>query len=537
MGILQLLNRKTENQMVIAIVLVTLINAIKAFQGFTHVDEPNLVFDIFRFLQNLAGERHLVDLIWPDTGMNGPLGIWIYSPVLVVFSYLLKMPIDMALRGLTLICVPFTGWFLFRAFRNMWGERAAFWAVLFFLVTPYFTVHNHLAMGEVWYTLGLALSLDYMSRDFRKRHLYFAFFFFGVGLAYKFTYVPLAVLPVTHVLLNWKEIKPGIRDFLLGGLLLFCGTLPLVLGLLLDGPGFLERFAQMKSYKASGVVAAAVTAWRNLSYGLGYPLMLAAAAGVLRVFLPGDEGKRKSGITALISLFVPLMFLLVTRVASFRYFYPLLIPVTMLAAGGIDWLHSVVEKQSGKLRMLGAGVFVVAVIGQGAFSFNREIIQSHGGPRDINVIVEGSSAWKSAALYTLEHSNPDDVIITVNPGSFYIFGKRPMALNPDFSSWRKVGDSQFIDYRMSGLRELPLDNQVQFIMILESTVESEIIPVQIKEQMRQVWSGGGVGVYLFGSEPVGAAEGSGSYRFDMSDIVRSFFRNGLQAPGELKIEY
>lgn len=531
-----MIHNKYSFLLLICVLLALLVNSIKVPQGFTHIDEPDLVFDIFRFLNNLAGERELIDIVWPDRGMNGPLGVWIYSPVLVIFSYLLPLPVDMVLRGITLLCLPLTAWFMFRAASNMWNARAGFWACAVFLTAPYYTIHNHLAMGEVWYTLGLAISLAYLSKGFQRRDIYIAFFFFGIGLSYKYTYAPLAVIPVAWVVINWREIQPRVTDLVFGGVFLFIGVLPLLLGIALQGVEFLTRFNQLNDFVAADFGDLLTRVWEYLSYGLGGVILVTALAGAVRVFLPGEASQRKAGIVFFIGIAVPLIFLLGMKIVFFRYYYPLLIPAALLAAYGIDGIFLWASSRGGLFHKTAVSILVIATLGQAGWTVSREVLQSHGGPLSSNVIVQGESVWRLAANHALRHSNPDSVIGATNPASFYIFGKRPMALNIDFSSLRHDDEGKILTYKMSGLREFPLDEKVCFFLIPAETVQSGLIPAELKNDLELVWDGGVVHVYSYLLACEEKALQDISYRYDLKSIVSEYKRSGLQAPGVLVSE-
>ncbi len=122
------------------------------FQGFTNVDEADIVFDLFRFYENAARDRELIGFIWPDTGMNGPFRSYLYAPTLFLGSYVLQVPVDVTMRLIPWLSVPVTGWFLYLAMRHLVGPYAAGWGILLFLGSVYFTVFNTLSVGEVWYT-------------------------------------------------------------------------------------------------------------------------------------------------------------------------------------------------------------------------------------------------------------------------------------------------------------------------------------------------------------------------------------------------
>lgn len=503
------------------------------FQGFTNVDEADIVFDLFRFYENAARDRELIGFIWPDTGMNGPFRSYLYAPTLFLGSYVLQVPVDVTMRLIPWLSVPVTGWFLYLAMRHLVGPYAAGWGILLFLGSVYFTVFNTLSVGEVWYTLLLSVSLYFLTRlPPTKQSLYRSLLFFALGLTVKYTFVLLFPVWLCWMVFKYRDMKLKPVDLISGGVIVALGFLPLVGGMMLEGIEFLERFQQLEGKGADSFLDSLTATASYLWAGVGPAVLVLAVMGCFGCAAfstrPGISSSRRALVWGTgLSL---VAYILVGQV-SFRYCYPLILPFSLLSTVGIACLRSrLVDTRLVSQQFLSVFLCLVVVM-QGGLSFSREVLASHSGTGS-NAIENGTSIYKAAATYVLERTQEQDRVAVTNPASFYIFGNRQMVLNPIYETFSEHPDGtvEFL-FRMRGDHPLVVDESLRYFIIPDSHFRRFEFPNALTQLLVPEAQFGDVGIYrnaLIGEAPTPSSKPLPDY--DLRSIVQGFLQRGMMAP-------
>ena len=452
---------KRDDRIAFAVLSVVLVlTAKRIFTGFNDVNEADITFDIFKLLRNLAGERDFKKLIWVDAGSNGALYGYLYSIFTVPLSYILRVPMDMAMRLTAVVTIPFSGYFIYRSAENIGGRRAALIALVFLAALPPFIVVNSTAIGDPWYTLFYALSFFFISRSNNRGTVYISFILFALGLLCKYTFAPLIFIHFAVVTPRWKTIRPRALDLVFGALILLAGFLPLGLLLLISGPEFLDRFSYLEFGKLTYLQRLAQTL-RFITSSMKPPHLLLLITGFIGLFFPRSK-RLKDSISLTLTAGILISFLVYTIIGtrSDRYVYPLFLPLSIIAGIGIDRVLGLVPMTSSvKNRRLVHGAVLSGAAALILWGYGTSIW--FGGFQE--------SDDRRTARYIIDNSNESDGVLAVNSVSFYIFGIRPMAINPIFDTITAEPEGIEIDYRMHGIRRLNLDKDIEFIVIRQST--------------------------------------------------------------------
>lgn len=460
---------KRDDRIAFAVLSVVLVlTAKRIFTGFNDVDEADITFDIFKLLRNLAGERDFKKLIWVDAGSNGALYGYLYSIFTVPLSYILRVPMDMAMRLTAVVTIPFSGYFIYRSAENIGGRRAALIALVFLAALPPFIVVNSTAIGDPWYTLFYALSFFFISRANNRGAVYISFILFALGLLCKYTFAPLIFIHFAVVTPRWKTIRPRAFDLVFGALILLAGFLPLGLLLLISGPEFLDRFSYLEFGKLTYLQRLAQTL-RFITSSMKPPHLLLLITGFIGLFFPRSK-RLKDSISLSLTAGILISFLVYTIIGtrSDRYVYPLFLPLSIIAGVGIDRILGLVPLTSSvKNRRLVHGAVLSGAAALVLWGYGTSIWS--GGFQE--------SDDRRTARYVIDNSNESDGVLAVNSVSFYLFGIRPMAINPIFDTITSESEGIEIDYRMHGIRRLNLDKDIEFIVIRQSTQSHPSFPL------------------------------------------------------------
>ena len=521
---------KRDDRIAFAVLSVVLVlTAKRIFTGFNDVDEADITFDIFKLLRNLATERDFQKLIWVDAGSNGALYGYLYSIFTVPLSYILRIPMDMAMRLTAVVTIPFSGYFIYRSAENIGGRRAALIALVFLAALPPFIVVNSTAIGEPWYTLFYALSFFFISRANNRGAVYISFILFALGLLCKYTFAPLIFIHFAVVTPRWKTIRPRALDLVFGALILLAGFLPLGLLLLISGPEFLDRFLYLEFGKLTYLQRLAQTL-RFITSSMKLPhllLLITGVAGVL-LFRSKSSKRLKDSISLTLTVGILISFLVYTIIGtrSNRYVYPLFLPLSIIAGIGID-------------RVLGLVPMTLSVK-------NRRLVHAAvlSGAAALILWGYGTSIWsggfqesddRRTARYVIDNSNESDGVLAVNSVSFYIFGIRPMAINPIFDTITAEPEGIEIDYRMHGIRRLNLDKDIEFIVIRQSTQSHPSFPLIESAYSKEEQFGDFI---IYRRIKLDSPKENPMPRFQLADynlnaIVKRVRQFGTQQPGEL----
>lgn len=460
---------KRDDRIAFAVLSVVLVlTAKRIFTGFNDVDEADITFDIFKLLRNLADERNFKKLIWVDAGSNGALYGYLYSIFTVPLSYILRIPMDMAMRLTAVVTIPFSGYFIYRSAENIGGRRAALISLVFLAALPPFIVVNSTAIGEPWYTLFYALSFFFISRANNRGAVYISFILFALGLLCKYTFAPLIFIHFAVVTPRWKTIRPRALDLVFGALILLAGFVPLGLLLLISGPEFLDRFSYLEFGKLTYLQRLAQTL-RFITSSMKPPHLLLLITGFIGLFFPRSK-RLKDSISLSLTAGILISFLVYTIIGtrSDRYVYPLFLPLSIIAGIGIDRVLGLVPMTSSvKNRRLVHGAVLSGAAALILWGYGTSIWS--GGFQE--------SDDRRTARYVIDNSNESDGVLAVNSVSFYLFGIRPMAINPIFDTITAEPEGIEIDYRMHGIRRLNLDKDIEFIVIRQSTQSHPSFPL------------------------------------------------------------
>ena len=456
------MGKREDRAAFIVMAVVFLLIVKRVFTGFDHIDEADISFDIFKLLQNLATERDFQKLIWVDAGINGPLHYYLYAIFTLPLSYILRIPMDMAMRLTAVATIPFSGYFIYRSAGNIGGRRAGLLSLIFLLTLPSFAILNSTATGEPWYTLFYALSLFLISQAKSRRKVYLSFIFFALGLLCKYTFAPLIFIHCAIVDARWNTIRPRAYDLVFGAIILLAGFLPLGLSILISGPEFLNRFSYIEFGKRSFPQRFAQTL-QFIHISIRWPHLLLILTGAAGFFWARSKKSKDSiGLTLIIGILISFLLYVFIGTRSDRYVYPLSLPLSLVAGMGIDRILSAVFMNSSTRRP--GLVHSVAVLCTAALAFWGY----------------GTSIWSSGfresndrrtARYIIDNSNESDGVLAVNSVSFYIFTLRPMAINPIFDTITAEAEGIEINYRMNGIRRVNLNKDVEFIVI-RKTIQS-----------------------------------------------------------------
>ena len=443
------IEKREDRAAFIVLAVVFLLIVKRVFTGFDNIDEAEITFDIFKLLQNLATERHFQKLIWVDAGINGPL------------SYILRIPMDMAMRLTAVATIPVSGYFIYRSAGNIGGRRAGLLSLVFLVTLPSFAMLNSTGIGEPWYTLFYALSLFLISQAKTRRTVYLSFIFFALGVLCKYTFAPLIFIHFAIVSARWNTIRPRAYDLVFGALILLAGFLPLGLSILISGPEFLNRFSHIEFDKKSYPQKFAQTL-QFIHFSIRWPHLLLILTGAAGLFWDRSK-KSKDSIGPALIIGILISFLVYTFIGtqSVRYVYPLSLPLSLIAGIGIDRILGVVFMNSSTRRpVLVHSVAVICTMALAFWGYGTSIWSD--GFRESND--------RRTARYIIDNSNESDGVMAVNSVSFYIFTLRPMAINPIFDTIASEPEGIEIDYRMNGIRRVNLNKDIKFIVIRKLTL-------------------------------------------------------------------
>lgn len=455
------IGKREDRSALIILAVVILLTVKRVFTGFNDIDEADITFDIFKLLQNLANERDFQKLIWVDSGINGPLHYYLYAIFTVPLSYILRIPMDIAMRLTAVATIPFSGYFIYRsAGKNIGGRRAGLLSLVFLVTLPSFAGLNSTAIGEPRYTLFYALSLFLIAQAKNRRSVYFSFIFFALGLLCKYTFAPLIFIHFAIVSARWNIVRPRAYDLVFGALILLAGFLPFGLSMLISGPEFLSRFSYIEFGKRAYPQRFAQTL-QFIHLSIGWPHLLLIFTGASGLFLVRSK-KSKDSVGPALIIGILISFLVYTFIGTqlVRYVYPLSLPLSLVAGMGIHRILNFVFMIpfAGRPSL----VHSVAVVCIAALALGGTIPSIwSGGFRE--------SDDRRTARYIIDNSNESDGVMAVNSVSFYIFILRPMAINPIFDTITEEPGGIEINYRMNGIRRLNLNKDIKFIVIRKST--------------------------------------------------------------------
>jgi 4-amino-4-deoxy-L-arabinose transferase-like glycosyltransferase len=261
---------------------------------------------------------------------------------------------------------------IFALGKRLYGERIGWWASFFYAVAPLPVVYGHFLAVDVPANLFVALALLWsvrLAEGDSVRDGLLAGVWVGLAAATKYTAGVVVVAPLT--VLFWAKSLNRLRTaglVVLGALLAFFFGCP---GPLVNWNAFWNG---LPGYPGSGVyyelfvhsrqghgllfVRTGPGWWYHLvisfPWGLGIPLYAAALWGVVVAW------RRRTMGDKLLLLFTGLYFLIIgfSAVRFARYTLPLFIPLTVLAARGLE---AVWQKNSagGRLRQ---GLFVMVAL-------------------------------------------------------------------------------------------------------------------------------------------------------------------------------
>ncbi|OQX29985.1 MAG: hypothetical protein B0D92_00875 [Spirochaeta sp. LUC14_002_19_P3] len=515
-----MINKKQQvDPAIIILGLMLLLLMRRVFTGFDDVDEADNVFDIYQFLQNLALTRNFPELIWIDSGMNGPMHNYMYSIFTLPLSYLIGMPMDMAMRLVAIITIPFSGYFLYRSAYSLFGKRAALVFIIIIFTTPLFYYRNSTAVGDSWCTLFYALSLFFLTRNYSRKNVYLSLLFYALNLTCKYTFAPLFVLHLAIILRHWKTIQPRVKDIVFGGLLILCGFLPLGLSLLIQGPEFLDRFFQVK---IEGILW-----WEKiprvvimLFHALGTAAALLFAAGLLHYIVKIFRAKKSFLKTALDNFFL-LGFLagtvayMIIGTRSAIYVYPLVIPALMLTSNALVDLENRFFSKHSKLSTL---LFTAVMIS--ALFFNAFYTQP--------------PSHREAARYVIEHTQEQDIVLGINSSSFYLFSLNPLVLNPLINTMERRDNDITIDYKMDGMRRLSINENVSYWIMNQGNAQKAMkLPLFNEIFIFETNINGFMIFKNLAWKPSGGKVRKFNYSdYSLKSIVDRILREGIRMPGE-----
>ena len=518
---------KRDDRIAFAVLSVVLVLTVKRiFTGFNDVDEADITFDIFKLLRNLAGERDFQKLIWVDAGINGPLHYYLYSIFTVPLSYVLRIPMDMVMRLMSVVTIPFSGYFIYRSAETIGSRRVALITLIFFVSLPPFAVLNSTALGEPWYTLFYALSFFFIARAKNRGAVYISFILFALVLMTKYTFAPLIVIHFAIITARWKTIRPRAIDLVFGALILFAGFLPLGLSILISGPEFMDRFSHLEFGKLTYFQRLAQTL-RFIASSMTLPHLLLLITGFIGLFFPRSK-RLKDSISLTITAGILISFLVYTIIGtrSERYVYPLFLPLSIIAGIGIDRILGLLPMNfSVKNRRLAHGAAISGAAALVLWGYGTSIWSS--GFQESND--------RRTARYIIDNSNESDGVLAVNSVSFYIFGIRPMAINPIFDTITAEPEGIEIDYRMHGIRRLNLDKDIEFIVIRQSTQSHPSFPLIESAYSKEEQFGDFI---IYRRINRDSPKEKSMPRFQLGDynlnaIVKRVREFGTQQPGEL----
>jgi hypothetical protein len=492
------------------------LNFFAVFQGFTNVDEADIVFDIFKIYRNLAVERDLSFMVWPDTGMNGPLHYYIYTVFLFPFSYFLRIPIDIVLRTLPLLTLPITSLYLYRAFNKLFDVDTAVLSTLLFVTSAYYTMYNTLCVGEFLYTLLLAISFYYLFAARNRKDVYLSFMFFAIPLMIKYTFITLLPLYPLYLVLNKrvKNVRPV--DYVLWTCIVGAGFLPLLISVMLNGTGFLSRFTQIAPHMAMSFTGKIRNLLYFLFFGLGPVILGLSVIGLI----PFRRVYTKKDVFVACGIVVSIMAVLLIGAVTFRYSYPLIFPVFFLVGMGVSKIQNVKTSR---------WIYVLLLINF-MFTFYTQVLNNYQ-PHWRNNLVRYQSIYKRAGFYVIQNSAKDDIVALRNPTSFYVFGKRQMILNPLYETLQKVNDTYFFQFKMSGIHDYHLNDRIKYFIIDDSEKTRYDINPDFLSLLSLEKKIGSLGIYknrlyIELQKPPASEE----LRYDLYSIVQDYYREGLQAP-------
>lgn len=508
----------------IALVIVMAFNVFQLFQGFTDYDESFITLQFFKFFKNMAQDRTIEGFVWPDSGMNGPMKFWFYAPFMFVFSYLLRIPIDITVRLIPWLLIPFSSFFLFESLKKVFREPVALILILAFLSSPFFTMFNTLIVGEELHTLAFTLSLWFLTRKRMRRNMYLSLMVMAFGLMVKFTFAPLLIFHLLYVLAYRNEIKPRTYDYVFGGIIIASGFFPLLLMILLNGSAFLGRFYQVQRHAVEGIGTLLGTVARLLFRGLAPVLMFTMIAGSVVASAGLNRKNLRKYVVWAGGSFVVIIFFIAINSPSIRYLYTLVFPALFLTGLMLESLPQVIVERKLMLSFILALVFIPSM----TISATKQIFSCYFG-EDINWIYDGKSVWKQAALYALEHTEPGDMIATYPPASIYVFGKRIMVDNLKIDTAVINSDSTVsYTFRMRGERVLTAGPELKYLVGKHNRVP-------VSGNASAIWklerSYGPVAVFrntLAGDPVLSSTEVD--FRYDLKSIVEGFFSDGLMLP-------
>ena len=411
---------------------------VRVFTGFDHVDEADIVFDIYRLLQNFVEDRDPRTFIWIDTGINGPLHYYLYALIAAPLSYLIGIPMDVAMRLTALATIPFSVLVLRQAATNLLGEDAGDFTVLVLLITRSFLILNTTAIGEAWYTLLYAISLYFISAGATRKNVYWSFCFFALGLLSKYTFAPLLLIHLCILSSRWKAIGVRWYDLILGTVVLCTGFAPLVLSTLLSGPEFLNRFSNIQIDEL-GLLQKAARSLEFLVRSSGlFPSLMFVASIPLFIVKAIRSALTPAAIAILLGCIASLAAYIVIGTQMARYIYPLILTTSMIVGFGFQCLIDTVSTGRKPVveRITRHACIVLCVIL--AISVHVRVVFPNGRVSE--------SHHRAAARYVLDRTDEDDTIVAINSPSFYIFSLRPLAMNPLFNTFTTddSGQSQFL---------------------------------------------------------------------------------------------
>ena len=498
------------------IFLIFALNCISVFFGFTHVDEADIVFDILKIYKNLAVDRSLSFAVWPDTGMNGPLHYYIYTILLFPLSYLLRIPVDIALRIVPLCTLIVTALYLFKTFKRLFGSKTALITTMLFTSSVYFTFYVTLSLGEVWYTMFLSISLYFLIKAENKRDVYLAFCFYALPLMIKYTFITLLPMYVILTIMNWSKLKPRIMDFVGWALVVASGFIPLLLSLLLNSTEFLSRFSQISMYTKLAFSKKILYLFYYMLFGFGPITFFLFVKGA---FARKSNYQRRD--IYLIACFVAtILAVFITGAITFRYIYPIIFPFFFLVGLGVQRFE-----KSQFIKIVYPLIFINLCIG-----VYTQVLNNYE-PNWRNNIKRRSSIYRQAGEYAIQNSSDRDIIVLGNPTSFYVFGKRSMILNPLYETFEESGNTFSFQFMMDGVFDYMVDERIKYFIITEDELKHHRIPQEFMAMLLLEEKYGSVGIYrniLY--EGSGLPKSSEKLKYDLRSIVQDYNREGVLSP-------
>ncbi|MFC2163227.1 ArnT family glycosyltransferase [Candidatus Altiarchaeota archaeon] len=415
----------------VAAILFTLTTSIITSQkGLIDPFEAEVLITTLKTLENTINPvKNAGSLLWPGS-LTGPLTYYLQALNLMIFSFILRIPMDAASRIPSIISMPLIIIATFNALKNTFGRVHASLATSLMIVLP-ITVHaSHSTFPAATTLLAMMCAINFAGAYARTGdwiHALLSGIFTGISLIIDLSSV-IVLVPATYILTKGFTKVRRVDDLSAFMIPIILCAIPLAAYTMMNINNIISMatvdIRGVESFNGSQITYNRHYFIETLLPGLGAPVLLAAIGGLLASFArPGTM----SNMNILYTLLAICELSALSMLGLMRPYHIIIIviPAIMLIAHLIKTISQSKPNQS----LIITATLLIATL---YISVTNQVTDEKNMPLTgetqygVHYIVNGESVHKRASRHLLAKSSPQDEMIASTTAYYYMLMHRPV---------------------------------------------------------------------------------------------------------------